>query len=239
MSATPGRPGSLLPGGKARSPKDAHVGATPARPVSCPPSQACNVAIFPLATVLFPGGVLALRIFEARYMDMVRECMKHDTPFGVCRITAGEEAGSPADHEPVGCLARISHWDMEQLGLLHLRTVGTQRFRIVRKSIGENALIRADIESIDDDIPGDIGTEFAPCADIVRKLVERIVADQPEECKRAVAEPFAFDSASWIGNRLSEFLPLDGDLKQKLMEIGDPIERLELVRRILVERKII
>ncbi|MGE0312063.1 MAG: LON peptidase substrate-binding domain-containing protein [Lautropia sp.] len=226
MSATPGDP-------PARSPEIASALA----PVGVAAYQ--RLAIFPLATVLFPGGVLPLRIFEARYMDMVRECMKHDRPFGVCRITHGNEAGSPAEHEPVGCLATISHWDMEQLGLLHIRTVGTRRFRIMDESLGENGLLRADVDLIDDDAVQPIPDDLAPCVDIVRKLVERIVEDQPDECKRAVASPFGFDSASWVGNRLCEFLPLDGALKQALMQLDDPLERLRQVRGILRERKIV
>ena len=89
-------------------------------PASAP--EAVNgLAIFPLSTILFPGGVLPLRVFEARYMDMVRECMKHERPFGVCQISHGHDAGLPAEHERVGCLAQITEWDMEQLGLLRLR----------------------------------------------------------------------------------------------------------------------
>ena len=198
-----------------------------------------GVAIFPLSTVLFPGSVLPLRIFEARYMDMVRECMKSETPFGVCRITKGHEAGAPAAHEPVGCLATISHWDMEQLGLLHIRTVGTQRFLIRNEAAGANALIRADIELIPDDPVVGIPTDLEDCVDIVRKLVEQIIEDEPDACKRPVEEPYRYDSASWVGNRLCEFLPLDGAEKQRLMTLADPLARLSTVRGILAERRIL
>ena len=198
-----------------------------------------GVAIFPLSTVLFPGGVLPLRIFEARYMDMVRECMKTESAFGVCRITRGSEAGALADHERVGCLTSISHWDMEQLGLLHIRTVGTQRFRILDKTVAANGLIRADIELIDDDPVLEVPALFACCADIVKKLVERIAEDQPDPEKRPVGEPYAFDSASWVANRLCEFLPLEGEARQQLMELDDPLERLQRVRGVLSERKIV
>ena len=83
-----------------------------------------DVPVFPLGTVLFPGGVLPLRIFEARYMDMVRERMQREAPFGICLITRGGEVGEAAEHEPVGCLAHIRGWDMEQLGVLQLRAAG-------------------------------------------------------------------------------------------------------------------
>lgn len=198
-----------------------------------------GLAIFPLSTVLFPGGVLPLRIFEARYMDMVRECMKDGTPFGVCRITSGQEAGKPALHEEVGCLATIADWDMEQLGLLNIRTVGARRFRIVERWIAQNALIRADVELIDDDPVIEIPADLEPCVDLVRKLVEQIETEQPEDCKRILAAPYHFESASWIGNRLCEFLPLPPKAKQKLMELPEPLTRLYLVRDFLAERKIL
>ena len=94
-----------------------------------------QVPLFPLNTVLFPGGVLPLRVFEARYMDMVRECMKGSDPFGVVLITRGSEVGAPASTESVGTLARIVAWDMPRLGLLHLRAVGSERFRIEHATV--------------------------------------------------------------------------------------------------------
>ena len=110
-----------------------------------------DLGLFPLGTVLFPGGVLSLRVFEARYTDLVSESMQRDAPFGVCRITQGQEVGEAAEHEPVGCLARISDWDMEQPGVLSLRTRGEQRFRVLRRRVQSDGLIRADAELIDDD----------------------------------------------------------------------------------------
>ena len=107
-----------------------------------------DVPVFPLSTVLFPGGVLPLRIFEARYMDMVKVCMQRDAPFGVCLITRGGEVGEPAEHEAVGTLAHIRGWDMEQLGLLQLRTIGGLRFRIVDRRVGRNGLIRASVDDM-------------------------------------------------------------------------------------------
>ena len=86
--------------------------------------------------MLFPGGVLPLRVFEARYMDMTRDCIRDNKPFGVCLIREGREVGAPAVPEPVGCLARIAEWDMQQLGVMTLRTVGTERFRLLSTRSG-------------------------------------------------------------------------------------------------------
>lgn len=160
-----------------------------------------DLAIFPLSTILFPGGVLPLRIFEARYMDMVRECMKSDRPFGVCQITRGSETGGPAEHEPIGCLARITEWDMEQLGLLHIRVIGTQRFSVVERHAGKNALIRADVELIDEDPIVDVPQDLVCCRDLVQRLVAELEKEEPRQERRLVAGPYRYESASWIGNR--------------------------------------
>ena len=87
-----------------------------------------DVPLFPLNTVLFPGGLLPLRLFEQRYLEMAKGCLRDGTPFGVCLIREGAEVGTPATHEDVGCLARIVQWDMQQLGLLQLVAQGAERF---------------------------------------------------------------------------------------------------------------
>src|SRR5262245_37563064 len=97
-----------------------------------------NVPLFPLGTVLFPGGQLPLKIFEARYMDMAKVCIKDGSPFGVCLIASGREVGTPALPHSVGTLARIDSWDMPQLGLLHVQCRGSERFRILSKRVEGN-----------------------------------------------------------------------------------------------------
>ncbi|HEX6690478.1 MAG TPA: LON peptidase substrate-binding domain-containing protein, partial [Burkholderiales bacterium] len=99
-----------------------------------------NVPLFPLNTVLFPGGRLPLRIFEQRYMDMAKVCLKDGSPFGVCLIVEGREVGDPAVPAEVGTLARISHWDMPQLGVLEVVALGSQRFRIKSRRVEPSGL---------------------------------------------------------------------------------------------------
>ena len=94
--------------------------------------------IFPLNTVLFPGGRLPLRVFEQRYIEMTKQCIAKNQPFGVCQIREGQEVGTPAVPETVGCLARITEWDMPQLGVFQLQTKGVQRFRILSSSVARN-----------------------------------------------------------------------------------------------------
>ncbi|MBA3478913.1 MAG: LON peptidase substrate-binding domain-containing protein [Lautropia sp.] len=198
-----------------------------------------GLAIFPLSTILFPGGVLPLRVFETRYMDMVRECMKEDRPFGVCQISQGHETGLPAEHEQVGCLAAITQWDMEQLGLLHLRVCGVQRFRIVERYVEKSALIRANVALLDDDPEVPVPPDLHCCRDLVRRLVAQLEQEEPRPDRRLVARPYSYDSASWIGNRLCEFLPIPPKAKQRLMEIDEPLTRLYLVKQFLEKEQIL
>lgn len=187
-----------------------------------------EVPLFPLNTVLFPGGLLPLRIFEQRYLEMAKGCLRDGTPFGVCLIREGAEVGAPATHESLGCLARIVHWDMQQLGLLQLVAQGGERFRVLARRVREDGLILADIELLAEIADAPVSEEFRAC----RQLLERIVAEHGE---RLFAKPFLLDSSTWVGARLAEVLPLPAATKQKLLELDDGIRRLEIVQRLLVE----
>ena len=188
-----------------------------------------RVPIFPLNTVLFPGGLLPLRVFEARYMDMTRECLKRDEPFGVCLIHQGSEVGAPAVPEGVGCLAKIQECDMQQQGILNLKTRGSHRFRILERETGAQGLISAGVELIEPDASVTVPAEFSACA----RLLQMVVADQG---KSVFAEPHAFDDAAWVGYRLSEILPVPMVAKQKLLELTDSLSRLSILQRFLESR---
>ena len=108
-----------------------------------------TMPLFPLGTVLFPGSLLPLRIFEVRYMDMAKACLKDGTPFGVCLIREGEEVGAPAVPEPIGCVARIAECDMEELGILKVKAEGLERFRIVSSEVNRHGLIVGEVERLD------------------------------------------------------------------------------------------
>ena len=185
-----------------------------------------NIPIFPLNTVLFPGGLLPLRVFEARYMDMTRDCLKRDAPFGVCLIREGAEVGAPAVPEGIGCLATILEWDMQQQGILNIKTHGGQRFRILERRTGAQGLTSADIELIPPEASAGVPDEFSSCA----RLLEMVVVDQG---KPIFAEPHAFDDASWVGYRLAEILPVPLVAKQKLLELNDSLGRLSILHRFL------
>lgn len=190
---------------------------------------ALSIPIFPLHTVLFPGGLLPLRIFEPRYMDMSRDCLRDNLPFGVCLIREGKEVGAPAAPWPVGCLARITDWDMQQLGLLNLTTLGTERFRILASEANSQGLVRAEAELLASEQATALPARFAPCA----RLLELAVADRQQS---VFAEPYRFDDAAWVGYRLAEVLPIPPSAKQELLELSDSIARLEILLRFIEQR---
>lgn len=209
-----------------------------------------NIPLFPLGTVLFPDGVLPLRVFEARYMDMVRDCMRRDEPFGVVLIVSGSEVGAAAKTESVGTLARIAAWDMEQLGLLHIRTVGTQRFRVRSAQVQADQLQRADVDLIAPDEDAPLDPAHRPCAALLNRVVDDVRAQHAERRRAGQAEgdvmgripfeePFQFDSSVWVGNRLCEVLPVPMKAKQKLMELDDAFTRLEIITQYLKQHAVL
>jgi Lon protease-like protein len=168
--------------------------------------------------VLFPGGRLPLRIFEARYMDMARACLREGTPFGVCAIREGAEVGAPATPYDVGTLARIVQWDMPQLGLLHVLAQGEARFRIRSRRVQRDGLALAVVDALEEsDRP--VAPGLARCARLLERLIER----EPG----LFAEPHRLDSSAWVGGRLAELLPLPLEEKQALLELDDAAARLE------------
>jgi len=191
--------------------------------------KSLRIPIFPLNTVLFPGGLLPLRVFESRYMDMTRECMKREEPFGVCLIREGSEVGAPAIPEAVGCLAKILDFDMQQFGVLNLKTAGGQRFRILQRQTGEQGLISAEVELIPPEASVPVPAQFASCV----RLLEMVVLDKGQA---VFAEPHAFQDATWVGYRLSEILPVPLAAKQKLLELTDGLSRLSVLQRFLESR---
>jgi uncharacterized protein len=194
-----------------------------------------RVPLFALNTVLFPGGVLPLRVFEARYMDMVRGCMKSESPFGVVLIRRGKEVGAAAETEAIGTLARIVAWDMPQLGVLHIRTIGGARFHVESSEVQPDGLRIADAELIDDDDDGPIAEPHQPCVALLQRLLDGLVQDGSEETGGdalqgpAVERPWRLDSAVWVSNRLAEFLPVSIAVRQKLMQLPDAQARLGLI----------
>ena len=184
-----------------------------------------NVPLFPLNTVLFPGGRLPLRIFEQRYMDMAKACLRDGSPFGVCLIREGREVGTPATPADVGTLARIGAWDMPQLGMLHITARGEQRFRIIERRVQNDGLARASIELIPQETDAPVPEACSGCV----KLLERVIEQQ----SGLFDQPHRLDSASWVSSRLAEILPLPLPAKQELLELSDARARIERLNALL------
>ena len=187
-----------------------------------------ELALFPLNTVLFPGGRLPLRIFETRYMDMAKACLKDDAPFGVCLIVQGKEVGEPALPAPVGTLARIGEWDMPQLGVLQVVARGEQRFRILERRVQPDGLAVGTVELIDDEADLPVPESCKTCV----RLLERII----EQHAGLLEPPHRLDSAAWVGARLAELLPLPLAAKQELLELSDAGARLERLNALIGAR---
>ena len=186
-----------------------------------------DLPLFPLGTVLFPGGLLPLRLFEQRYLEMAKACLRDGAPFGVCLIREGAEVGAPATPEPVGCLARIVHWDMQQLGLLQIVAQGAERFRILERRLQADGLARALVELLPEEADTPLPGHLVAC----RQLLERIAAEHGE----LFAQPLRFDSRAWVGARLAEILPLPAAVKQQMLEM-DALPRLEALRRLISQQ---
>ncbi|HYN27087.1 MAG TPA: LON peptidase substrate-binding domain-containing protein [Burkholderiales bacterium] len=178
-----------------------------------------TVPIFPLNTVLYPGSLLPLRIFEQRYLEMTRDCLRDSTPFGVCKIKEGVEVGKPALPEALGCTALIAEWEMPHLGVFHLKARGQQRFRIRHQTIQPSGLIRAEIDLLEE-VPGSANKKsLALCRRVLEQIVGRLGAEY-------FIAPLAYDDPRWVSYRLAEVLPLALEEKQTLLETRDDHERL-------------
>jgi hypothetical protein len=201
------------------------------------------IPLFPLNTVLFPGGVLPLKVFEARYVDMVRECMKREAPFGVVRIKSGQEVGVAAEPDAVGCLANIVQWDMQDLGVLLLRTEGGERFRIVETRVLADQRLEARIEMIAADAAVMITGMHVDCAKVLKAVIDDINAKGQAEQGVAFISPFAhpmlLDDAGWVANRWCEILSIPLAARQKLLELDNAQSRLAIVHQYLQQHKIL
>ncbi|MDR2837908.1 MAG: LON peptidase substrate-binding domain-containing protein [Azonexus sp.] len=194
--------------------------------------ETLHLPLFPLDTVLFPGGVLGLKVFEQRYLDMVADCMKTDQPFGIVLIASGSETGAGVQPHPVGALASIAGWEMEELGLLLISVRGGRRFRIIEAQESPANRLTATVELLTEQKPVAVPPER-------RRLIpflQRIISDLgPKRCP----EPHHFDEAAWVGYRITEALPIQNLAKQKLLELDDPLVRLEILETWLDQKKLL
>jgi Lon protease-like protein len=178
------------------------------------------IPLFPLNAVLFPGGPLRLRIFEPRYLDLVRDCSRNDGGFGVCLILEGHEVGEPALPAAVGTLARITDFCTLPDGLLGISARGGERFNVVVTHVRDNGLVHGDVRFWPDEPTVAVPPEHGLLATILERLLEQVGGEF------AKAERSCLDDAAWVGFRLAELLPLAQPEKQQLLQMTDPLQRL-------------
>jgi Lon protease-like protein len=196
-----------------------------------------RLPLFPLHTVLYPGGRLPLRIFEQRYIGMAKACLRDDSPFGVCRIVRGDEvlrtgaarvAAAP-EFAKVGTLARIETWDMPEQGILHVGAAGGSRFEVISHTVEPDGLVVAELATIAPEPHVRLDPRWKPLAELLEVLAAG-----------AGAHPFpaerSYDDASWVGYRLCEMLPLPLSTKQNLLEIDDAEARLASLQSFLTQQ---
>lgn len=195
------------------------------------PTQRTGVPLFPLRTVLFPGGLLALKVFEARYVDMVSACLREGQAFGVVALRAGDEVGhaGAVSFESIGTLAELIDVDSERPGILHVRCRGARRFEVHAPARLADGLWTASIETLADD---EAGAPAASMAATVRGL-ESALAALEARGPVPLVRPYRFDDAGWVANRWCEILPLSLAARQRLMALPDAALRLQLVDEFL------
>lgn len=188
-----------------------------------------DLPLFPLHSVLFPGGQLSLRVFEARYLDLMSACLRERSSFGVVALQKGAEVHKPSQptavFERVGCMALILEADCAQAGIMQVRCKGEARFEIKSSRQQSNGLWVADIELLEPD------ENLAPTEQLVgtARSLAQAISNLKEQGQLPFLQPYQFESAGWIANRWCELLPISLAAKQKLMELDNPMMRLELV----------
>lgn len=197
-----------------------------------PETELLSIPLFPLQAVLFPGGLLSLKVFEARYLDLISECLRESKPFGVVALRQGSEvrkAGEPVTMEAIGTLAELIDVDSAQHGILQVRCRGTQRFEVKSREQQSDGLWLAQAQMLDDDEATAPSDALIPT---VRGLANAI-ATLKQQGAEPFLKPFKFESSGWVSNRWCEILPISIAAKQKLMELPDPQVRLQLVDEFL------
>jgi len=195
-----------------------------------------SLPLFPLGTVLFPGGILALKVFEVRYLDMIGKCHKTGAPFGVVALREGSEVRKPGASErfvEVGTIALIEQIERPQPGLMLIRCLGTQRFGIETSRKLPHGLWVADVTRLEDDAEVDLPTDLQRAAVALGKLIESLQLRGLPPDQLPLQAPFQLEDCGWVANRWCELFPLPLELRQRLMALDNPLVRLELTVDIL------
>lgn len=186
-----------------------------------------NIPIFPLSSITFPGGYMPLRIFETRYIDMVKDCVKNNTGFGISLSKPNN-----IDYYDVGTYCKISDWEQMDDGLLGITIRGKYRYRITNSGAQSDGLIRADIEHMDEPSFVDVPKELMPYSDFLKNILEQYPKFYHDEA------PKYFTESGWVGSRLAEILPMPLNEKQVILEIEDYLVRLYRIKDYIDSKKV-
>jgi Lon protease-like protein len=186
-----------------------------------------DIPLFPLNSVLFPGGVLSLKVFERRYLDLVRDCTRDGAGFGVCLILQGREAGEPATPAAFGTLARVVDFYTLPDGLLGISAQGTQRFHVENTRVRDNGLVHGRVRFLEDERAVEIPPEYLLLVTILERLLEKTGGPH------AQVERERLDDAGWVAFRLAELLPIENRERQQMLQLSAPLERLALLMHYL------
>ncbi len=195
-----------------------------------------SIPLFPLSTVLFPGGLLPLQIFEVRYLDMIARCIADETPFGVVLLTKGGEVRSPEMRErfeETGTLATVIDTTGSAANLLQVVCRGGARFELHSTLQGANGLWMGEAELVEQDHDVHIPTELRGASEALERVLATLT-DVPQH-RWPVLPPFRLDDCSWVSNRWCELLPLPDGQKQQMLMLDNPLIRLELLHDVLDE----
>lgn len=198
-----------------------------------------DLPLFPLRSVLFPEGRLALKVFEVRYLDLMSRCLVQGRPFGVVCLNQGAEVRQPGEavrFEPVGVLATLLSADSDQPGVLKALCLGGERFRWQSLQEQANGLwVAPQAQRLPADLPRPVPPDSAAVAQALARALDSLAQRQPA----SVPQPRRLDDAGWVANRWSELLPIPLAARQKLMELDEPLDRLALVERFLRDRQLV
>lgn len=209
------------------------------------PTTMDALPLFPLNTVLFPDGSLNLQIFEVRYLDMIGKCHKNGTGFGVVSLVKGSEVRTLDNTRPtgdafaqehfadVGTMARIVEFAAPQAGLMVVRCVGAERFRIHKRSQLKHGLWVADVQTLEPDAVVPIPQDLQPISHALARLLDNQRSGEGRLEPLPIEQPYRFEDCGWVANRWCDLLALPAHIKQNLLQLDNPLLRLELVGDIL------
>jgi Lon protease-like protein len=191
-----------------------------------------EIPLFPLRTVLYPAGRLPLKIFEQRYLEMTKNCIRDDSVFGVCLIREGAEVGNPATPWATGCTARIQDWDMPHLGMFLLMCQGESVFHVAEQWSAPNGLLWGRVELREPEIEVVLSADQQHLAQLLRKIIDKVGAEH-------FPAPAALHDANWVAYRLAEVLPMDPEIKQVILEAPRTEDRLAALNEFLRTQRVV